>query len=205
MPMLTPIDSSEKLPLEFYTQSDTLQIAKDLLGCTLHTQIEGAITAGIITETEAYLGVNDKASHAYNGLKSKRTSTMYKQGGIAYVYLCYGLHYLFNVVTHQLDLPHAVLIRAIEPTIGIETMQLRRGNKPMNILTNGPAKLAQALGLNTNHNSKSVLGDEIWITKSKQADLEIVETTRIGVDYAGEDAQLPYRFYIANSGFISKK
>ena len=205
MQMSTRIDICEKLPLEFFRRENTLQLAKDLLGCTLYTKIEGRITAGMITETEAYLGATDKASHAYNGLKSQRTTTMFEAGGIAYVYLCYGLHYLFNVVTHQKNVPHAVLIRAIEPTIGVEVMQLRRGNKSLPTLTNGPAKLTQALGINKSHNSISLVDDTIWIAPARHVKKEIVTTTRIGVDYAQEDALLPYRFYLANSSFISKK
>jgi DNA-3-methyladenine glycosylase len=205
MPMLTPIDSSAKLGLDFYSQTDTLVLAKSLLGCTLYSQIDGQITAGIITETEAYLGEEDKASHAFNGLKSNRTKTMYEQGGIAYVYLCYGMHYLFNVVTHQKDTPHAILVRAIEPTIGIETMQIRRGNQSLKNLTNGPAKLASALGINKDHNALSLLDETVWIAPSSKPTFGIVSTTRIGVDYAQEDALLPYRFYIEDSKFISKK
>lgn len=203
--MLTPIDLKHKLPLAFYEQHDTLTLAKQLLGCTLYTQIDGQLTAGIITETEAYLGAEDKASHAYNNLKSKRTQTMYEQGGISYVYLCYGMHHLFNVVTHQKGIPHAILIRAIEPTIGIETMKIRRGNKSLKVLTNGPAKLAQALGINIDHNALSLLDETIWIAPTTDTTFGIVSTTRIGVDYAQEDALLPYRFYIADSAYISKK
>jgi DNA-3-methyladenine glycosylase len=203
--MLTPIDLNHKLPLAFYEQHDTLTLAKQLLGCTLYTQIDGQLTAGIITETEAYLGAEDKASHAYNNLKSKRTQTMFEQGGISYVYLCYGMHHLFNVVTHQKGIPHAILIRAIEPTIGIETMKIRRGNKSLKILTNGPAKLAQALGINKDHNALSLLDETIWIAPTTDTTFGIVSTTRIGVDYAQEDALLPYRFYIADSAYISKK
>lgn len=186
-----------KIQKAFYQRADVVQIAKELLGKYVFTCFDGMRTGGMITETEAYAGVVDKASHAYNNRRTQRTEVMYAEGGTAYVYLCYGMHSLFNVVTHQKDVPHAVLIRAIEPMEGIELM-LQRTSKQQ--LTKdfgiGPGKVAKALGIHYSHSGLSLMGNEIWledkgIVPNKE---EISITTRIGVAYAAEDALLPYRF-----------
>ena len=186
-----------KIQKAFYQRADVVQIAKELLGKYVFTCFDGMRTGGMITETEAYSGVVDKASHAYNNRRTQRTEVMYAEGGTAYVYLCYGMHSLFNVVTHQKDVPHAVLIRAIEPTEGIELM-LQRTSKQQ--LTKdfgiGPGKVSKALGIHYSHSGLSLMGNEIWledkgIVPNKE---EITITTRIGVGYAAEDALLPYRF-----------
>ena len=191
-----------KLPLSYYTRTNTLEIAKNLLGKYLITNINGKVTGGIIAETEAYNGVSDKASHAYNGRRTNRTETMYSLGGISYVYFSYGMHYLFNVVTSVKDDPKAVLIRGIIPKIGIEEQMKRRNftNKEKKHLTNGPAKVCQALGITKNQNGISLLGNSIWIEDKnyKIPKNEIIITSRVGVEYAEEDSMLPYRFIIDN-------
>ena len=161
----------------------------------------------MITEVEAYLGVNDKASHAYKGKQTKRTKTMFKKGGVAYVYLCYGMHYLFNIVCNLKSVPHAILIRAIEPFEGINLMEKRRNITMKNYnLTNGPGKLCKALGINNRSNNQSLTGNKIWLEDIDYAvfDKNILSVPRIGVDYAGKDATRPYRFYIKNNKWVSK-
>lgn len=195
-----------KLPLSFYTNSDVVQVAHDLIGCKLCTNINGIVTGGIIVETEAYNGRTDRACHAYPNKRTPRTEIMYVKGGVAYVYFVYGMHYLFNVVTNKKNFADAVLIRAIEPTIGIEEMMLRRNQQVCsNLLTGGPARLTQALGINKEMNGISLLKNSVWIELSKSnSALEVTESKRIGVDYAGEDALLPWRFSIIGNKFVSK-
>lgn len=187
-----------KLNQSFYIRQDVVQISKELLGTYLYSKINGVITGGMIVETEAYAGVEDKASHAYGGRFTERTKTMYKIGGTAYVYLCYGIHALFNVVTNDLNVPHAILIRGIKPTVGIETILKRRQkSKLTNDLCIGPGKVSQALGITTNHTGISLLGNEIWLEHREiETSDKISISKRIGIDYAGEDANLPYRFVL---------
>ncbi len=183
------------LPLEFYQRKDVVQIAKDLIGTSLFTKMGNEpLTGGMIIETEAYAGVNDRASHAFGGKRTKRTETMYQTGGIAYVYLCYGMYPLLNVVTNEAEIPHAVLIRAIVPIEGIETMQKRRKGKLP--IANGPGMLTQALGIGMQHNAASFLTFSLWIEpRTIEIDETLIEASkRIGVDYAKEDALLPWRF-----------
>lgn len=196
-----------KLSLSYYLNRDVLFLAKDLLGKVLFTEVNGDITAGIIVETEAYFGVVDKASHAYGGRRTERTETLYSQGGISYVYLCYGIHHLFNVVTSIEGEPHAVLIRAVEPLAGKETMELRRNisaDKPA--VSSGPGSAAKALGINRSFNKKDLTENEIWIEDHgiRYAPDEIVAGPRIGVAYAQEDALLPWRFYVKRNPYVSK-
>lgn len=193
------------LSQSFYLNEDVVQVAKDLLGKVIVTKIDGITTSGIITETEAYAGVTDKASHAYGGRRTNRTEIMYTKGGVAYVYLCYGIHHLFNVVTNVQDIPHAVLIRAIEPVKGIDAMlQRRKKTKLQPQLTSGPGAMSMALGIQTSHTGLSLKKGIITIHDEGINVEDIIATTRIGVDYAKEDALLPYRFYIASNKFISK-
>jgi len=196
-----------KLPLRFYQGSNVTDIAQNLLGKLLSTYIDGRLTSGIIVETEAYGGITDKASHAYNRRYTERTKVMYEPAGLTYVYQCYGIHYLLNIVTAPADIPHAVLIRALEPTIGIDIMMERRGMPVFrNTITKGPGALAKALGIDRALNKKDILGDEIWISDNGIAvrQDEIVACPRIGVDYAAEDALLPWRYYIKGNPFVSK-
>lgn len=194
-----------KLKTAFYRQHDVTVIAKDLLGKILVTNINGVRTAGMIVETEAYGGIVDRASHAWNNRRTKRTEVIYQPGGLAYVYLCYGIHYLFNVVTNIENTPHAVLIRALQPVDGIDMMQRRYNNKPSAKLTAGPGSLCKAMGIDTALNGESLTGKKVWIETGQDiADDNIVISTRVGVQYAGEDAYLPYRFSIKNNDWVSK-
>lgn len=194
------------LPEAFYTRKDVVKIAKELLGKVLVTNFGGVLTAGIIVETEAYAGVTDKASHAYGGRRTPRTEVMYMQGGTAYVYLCYGIHHLFNVVTNVRDVPHAVLIRAVEPVAGVDLMLDRRGKEHLQpSLTAGPGAMSVALGIHTAHTGLSLLGGEVYIEEGgKIKEMQIVAATRVGVAYAMDDALRPYRFYLKDNKYVSK-
>lgn len=189
-----------KLSRDFYLQDDVVALARTLIGKVLFTYIDGRLTAGIITETEAYAGVVDKASHAYGGRRTNRTDTMYAQGGTGYVYLCYGIHHLFNVVTNVEGTPHAVLIRGVKPLEGIDIIRERR-KFPKNdkLLSAGPGTVSQALGILTKHDRTDLLGNTIWIEDHSIVvpNDKVKITPRIGVDYAGEDAKLPYRFFVS--------
>jgi DNA-3-methyladenine glycosylase len=188
----------KKLSPEYYLNPDVVFLARDLLGKALMTNIDGqGITGGFIVETEAYAGVIDRASHAFGGRRTRRTETMYLQGGVAYVYLCYGMHHLFNVVTNIEGIPHAILIRGIKPIIGQEIMALRTGKQPENLqILNGPGKLTKALGITTRHDKTLLADNTIWIEEysGHYNENQVITGPRIGVDYAGEDALWPYRF-----------
>lgn len=186
-----------KLDQAFYTRSSVTKIAKELLGKIIYTRFGGILTGGIITETEAYKGATDKASHAYNNRKTERTEIIYSTGGVAYVYLCYGVHHLFNFVTNQKGIPHAVLLRGIYPIEGIPSMEKRTNKKfTQKGFSDGPGKLSKALAIKTHHTGLDLTGNTIWVEDKgisiKEED--IVVTPRIGVDYAGEDTALLYRF-----------
>jgi len=199
-PKIPRIYGSMKLERSFYVRDDVVQISRELLGKVLCSKIDGTVTKALITETEAYAGIGDKASHAWGGRRTKRTEPMFAEGGIAYVYLCYGIHHLFNVVTGEAGTPHAVLIRAGQPLEGLRLMQRRRGNRATeNALLAGPGSLAQALGITTKATGESLLHSRIWIEDHGIAvhqDL-VTQGPRVGVDYAGEDALRPYRFTVA--------
>jgi DNA-3-methyladenine glycosylase len=198
------------LPSSFYLSEDVLHQSQTLLGKFLVTKINGIQTAGMITETEAYRGQDDKASHAYNNRHTKRTATMFREGGCAYVYLCYGIHHLFNVVTGPEGVANAILIRAVEPFENIDVIKQRRGiDKLKPQLTAGPGVMSMAMGISTVLDGESLLTREgqIWI-EDRGVALEakdIQPTTRVGVDYAQECARWPWRFYIKDSVWISKK
>ena len=196
----------KKLSASFYKRENVLQIARELLGKVLVTKWNGIITSGRIVEVEAYNGVVDKASHAVGGRRTNRNEIMYADGGVAYVYLCYGIHHLFNVVTNSKETPHAILIRALEPIKGINEMLLRTGKKkPDNILTKGPGNLSKALGITTVQSGISLLSKELFIGDDGVVfdKNEVAASSRIGVDYAGKDALLPYRFFIKGNPFVS--
>jgi DNA-3-methyladenine glycosylase len=195
-----------RLERSFYTRSDVVQIAKDLIGKYLYTSLDGGITGGIITETEAYEGVTDRASHAYGGRRTARTGIMFRQGGTAYIYLCYGVHSLFNIVTNIEGVPHAVLIRGIKPVTGLDIMSARIGKsagKPG--IGIGPGKVSKLLGMHFSQTGEDLLGDNIWLEdRGLSFQNEIMTGPRIGVDYARQDALLPYRFRI-DAEFVNKK
>ena len=189
----------KKISRAFYSDDDVVAISKALLGKVLCTRIDGRITRIVIAETEAYAGVTDKASHAYGDRRTRRTEPMYGPAGAAYVYLCYGIHHLFNVVTNELGVPHAVLIRAGAAIEGVETMLARRNKKKVDkTLLAGPGSLAQALGITTELTGASLVGNKVWIEDHdiNVADDQISARPRVGVDYAEEDAKRLYRFTI---------
>lgn len=198
----------KKLDFDFYQQDNVLKISEELIGKVLVTKWNGVITSGRIVECEAYAGAMDKASHAVGGRRTRRTEIMYAKGGVAYVYLCYGIHQMFNVVTNKADTPHAILIRALEPMKGIETMLERTGKeKQDNTLTRGPGNVCKALGIHTTHTGISLRSQELFIADDgfAYAKKEIFTSPRIGVDYAGADALLPYRFYVKGNANVSGK
>ena len=203
-----------RLPLEFYTRTDVTQVARDLLGKILVTDFDGLRTAGMITETEAYRAPDDRASHAFGNRRTPRTEIMFQEGGRAYIYLCYGIHHLFNVVTAPEESAHAVLIRAVEPIEGVELMLKRRNryaNGDLRVsppLTTGPGAMAQALGLTMKWNGQSFLTPDtpVWIEDRGAviSENDLLAGKRIGVDYAGECADWPWRFWLKNSKFVKK-
>ena len=195
-----------KLPLSYYLNTNVVCLAKDLLGKVIYTNINQQITSGIIIETEAYKSVNDKASHAYLKRRTPKNENMYHAGGIAYVYLCYGIHHLLNIVTNKENIADAVLIRAIEPKDGIEIIEGRISQNSITSLKSGPGKLSKALGVDMSFNGKSLSQNEIWIENQSNApSFEITQKQRIGIEYAKEDKKLPWRFYIKNNKFVSVK
>ncbi|BAO55947.1 DNA-3-methyladenine glycosylase II [Nonlabens marinus S1-08] len=170
--------------------------------------VDGKRTSGTITETEAYRGYDDKACHAHLGRFTERTKVMYESGGVAYVYLCYGIHNLFNIITNTKDNADAILIRAVEPVEGIEIMQERRGKELDKTLTSGPGNFSKAFGLDRSHYGEDLTGNIVWIEESKESNFresDIIESKRIGIDYAEEDKDLPWRFYVNSSKFVSKR
>lgn len=193
----------QKTPLAFYRRKNLFQIGKELLGQGLFTQFDGQLTGGKIVEIEVYKGAEDRASHAYGNKKTQRTQVMFEKGGVAYVYLCYGMHHLFNIVTDREEVPYAILVRSILPTHGIETMLKRRKKRSFYAsITQGPGTVTQALGIRTCHNGISLVGDQIWLEREREIAIHhILASPRIGVEYAGRDALLPWRFHLAeNSG-----
>jgi DNA-3-methyladenine glycosylase len=196
----------KKLALEFYRGKDVLEIARHLLGKILVTKIDGKLASGRIVEVEAYRAITDRASHSYNGRRTNRNEHMYAAGGVSYVYICYGIHHLFNVVTNDKHIPDAVLIRAVEPLHGIGAMLGRAGKTTAdNTLTKGPGNVSRALGIHKIHSGIELTGNTIFIATdnfllTKQ---DIGASKRIGIDGAGEDSLLPYRFYIRGNPYVS--
>jgi DNA-3-methyladenine glycosylase len=201
-------EAFQKLDKSFYEREDVVLLAQELLGKIIVTNFNNIITSARIVETEAYNGIVDKASHAYGGRRTNRTEIMYSGGGVAYVYLCYGIHHLFNIVTNKTDVPHAVLIRGTEPLDGIEEMQRRTKKiKLDDTLTKGPGNVSKALGIDKMHTGLDLNGDLIYIADDglRYKKKEIATSPRIGVDYAAEDALLPYRFYVKGNKYVSGK
>jgi DNA-3-methyladenine glycosylase len=197
----------KKLTIDFYDREDVVKIAKELLGKILVTKFDGILTSGRICETEAYIAINDRASHSYNGKRTERNEHMYATAGTSYVYICYGMHHLFNVVTNKKDVPDAVLIRAVEPLKGIEDMLIRTGKKTLdNTLTKGPGNVGKALGISKQHSGLNLLKNEIYVADDgfELDEKQIGISKRIGIDGAGvASASLPYRFYIKGNKFVS--
>ena len=196
----------KKLPLDFYDRDDVILIARELLGKIVITQFSGILTSGRIMETEAYIGISDRASHSYDGKRTTRNEHMYAGPGYSYVYICYGIHQMLNIVTNKKGIPDAVLIRALEPLSGIEQMLLRTGkNDGDKTLTRGPGNVGKAMGISSSHSGLSFrskelfIADDLFILQEK----EIGSSSRIGVESAGEAALYPYRFYIRGNRFVS--
>ena len=195
----------------FYLNDDVLTIARDLIGKKLCTEdTYGNVVSGMITETEAYKAPEDKASHAHNFKRTKRTETMYLPGGHAYVYLIYGIHHLFNVVTGPKDLPHAVLIRAVEPVSGEEIMLKRRNQKKITPkLSAGPGRLSDAMAIDMKLNRQNLRENSkgnplVWIEHFKDfSDVEIESSPRVGINYAEEYVNKPWRYFLKDSEFVS--
>jgi DNA-3-methyladenine glycosylase len=199
--------TNRKLPREFYTRAKVLTVARDLLGTLLVVLAPaGTRVAGIIVETEAYRGPQDRASHAYGGRRTKRTEAMYGMGGAAYVYFVYGMYYQFNVVTNVADIPHAILIRAVEPVEGLEVMRQRRPGQPDRNLTSGPGKLCIALGIDRQLDRADLLGNQVWIEDGERVPARLIAAgPRIGIDYAAGWKDKPWRFWIRDNPFVSKQ
>lgn len=197
----------------FYNRS-ALDVAQDLLGKILVREVDGKILKGKIVETEAYIGSIDKACHAYNGRRTKRTEILYEDPGVSYIYFIYGLYHCFNVVTNKKDVAEAVLIRAIEPLNELDYISNIRYNKKYDELTkaqsknltNGPSKLCLAYLLNKDLNAvKLYEKGAVYITDDNNEDFEIVASKRIGIDYAEEAKDFLWRFYIKDNIYVSKK
>jgi DNA-3-methyladenine glycosylase len=197
----------EKLSREFYTRSNVLEVARDLLGKKLVVpNRNGARVAGLIVETEAYRGPEDRASHAYSGRRTNRTETMYGRGGTAYVYFVYGMYNQFNVVTNVEDVPHAILVRAVEPSEGLDIMRRRRRGRSEYELTSGPGRLCLALGIDRKLDRADLLGDRVWIEEGVSiSPPQIARGPRIGIDYAEEWIKKPWRFWIKDNPFVSRR
>ncbi|MEQ9288337.1 MAG: DNA-3-methyladenine glycosylase [Cyclobacteriaceae bacterium] len=197
--------SSIKIQPAFFIGDDPVKIARELIGKTLVSDINGQLTKGIIVETEAYRGVNDKACHANNGKMTKRNEVMYGEGGQAYVYLCYGIHHLFNIVTNRKDKADAVLVRALQAVEG-EAYMKERFTSRRRLLLNGPGVLTKAMGITTAFSGESLMGNTVWLEEGICGfpPDEIVVSRRIGIDYAEEDAELPWRFYWKGNENVSK-
>ena len=196
----------KKLEIDFYNRNEVVQMATDLLGKIIVTNFDGIVTSGRIVETEAYKAITDQASHSWLGKRTARNEYMYAQAGTAYIYICYGIHQMFNVVTNEKEIPDAVLIRAIEPLEGITAMLARTGKKTFDsTLTKGPGNVGKALGLYKTHAGASLLGDDIFIAADDyEMDIKLIgKSKRIGVAYAGADAALPYRFFIKGNKYVS--
>lgn len=200
--------ANSKLPREFYTRRNPLIVARELLGKLLVVPTEdGSRVSGFIVETEAYVAPDDKASHAFGLRRTARNEAMYKIGGTAYVYFIYGMYFQFNVVTNFAEIPHAILIRAVEPFEGVEIMRERRKTANDKNLTNGPGKLCIAFGINKNLNHEDLLGENVWIeeTDYKISKNKIVAGKRVGIDYAEEYSEKPWRYWVKDNPFVSRK
>ncbi len=193
------------IPRSYFLHNKVTEIAEDLIGKVLCTQINNVLCRGVIIETEAYSGYDDKACHAHNGKRTKRTEIFYRQGGIAYVYLCYGIHHLFNIITNHAEVGDAVLIRSLAPIEGIEVMQNRMGKLDQR-LCSGPGKLSKAMGISMEHNGIELSCSAIWVenTAEESNDLQIEKSKRIGVEFAGADANKLWRFSVRNHPLVSK-
>jgi len=198
--------AAAKLPREFYTRTNVLAVARELLGKLLVVPAsDGKRVSGIIVETEAYRGPLDRASHAYGGRRTRRTETMYGLGGTVYIFFVYGMYNQFNVVTNVEDVPHAVLIRALQPVEGIELMRQRRHSQPDHNLTNGPGKLCLAMGIDRRLDCADLLGNDVWLEAGERIPpRKIASGPRIGINYAEGWVDKPWRFWVKDNPFVSR-
>jgi DNA-3-methyladenine glycosylase len=196
----------KKLPRDFYTRPNVLEVARDLLGKKLVVPARNGVrVSGIIVETEAYRGPEDRASHAYNGRRTNRTETMYEIGGTAYVYFVYGMYNQFNVVTNVGDVPHAILVRAVEPAEGLDIMRRRRSGRSEYELTSGPGRLCLALGIDRRLDQADLLGERVWIEEGVSISTrQIARGPRVGIDYAESWITKPWRFWVRDNPFVSR-
>ncbi|MGN6264523.1 MAG: DNA-3-methyladenine glycosylase [Ginsengibacter sp.] len=197
----------KKVPLSFYQRKDVVKIARELLGKIVVTRFDGSTTSGRIVETEAYVAITDKASHSFGGRRTPRNEHMYSPAGTAYVYICYGMHQMLNIVTNEKEIPDAVLIRAIDPLEGITTMAARTRKKEKDAtITRGPGNVGKALGIFKHHSGLFLLDDEIYLLDDNISfgDEQVGVSKRIGVESAGADSELPYRFYVKGNKFVSR-
>ena len=186
-----------KLTKDSFLTDDVVGVERNLMGKYRLNHLHGHLRGGIICEVEAYKGTGDRASHAYGGRHTRRNEMMYHEGGVAYIYLCYGMHHLLNFVTNVDGIPDAILIRGIFPTHGEELMLQRTGKRTVAPdIGIGPGKVSKLLGLTVADNGLTLCGDRLWVEdRGLVVPEDCIDTTpRIGVDYAGEDAMLPYRF-----------
>ena len=197
----------KRLPREFYTRPDVLEVARDLLGKRLVVPNKsGKRVSGIIVETEAYRGPEDRASHAFGGRRTNRTKTMYGIGGTAYVYFVYGMYNQFNVVTNVENTPHAVLIRALEPVEGLDIIKRRRAGRSEYEWTSGPGRLCIALGIDRKLDEADLLGDRVWLEEGVSiSPSQIARGPRIGIDYAESWVKKPWRFWVKDNPFVSRR
>ena len=197
----------KKLPLKFYQQEDVVSVARQLLGKYVYSHIDGKITGGIIVETEAYQGPEDRGSHAYNDKRTARNQMMYQAGGLVYMYICYGIHDMLNIVTGREEMSHAVLIRAIEPLTGLEAMRIRRNIFDLDKrLCQGPGALSKALGLTKLHNGFDLGGDVIWLEDKGliYSENDVIASPRVGMNFDGPYKTIPWRFYVKRNQFVSR-
>lgn len=202
----------KKLDREFYNR-DSIIVAKELLGKILVHEINGQKISAKIVEVEAYMGVEDKAAHSYGGKRTPRVEVMYGEPGFSYVFIIYGMYYCFNIVTREVGTPQAVLIRAVEPLEGFDLMAQNRFNKPYEqlnknqiiTLTNGPGKLCNALLINKTQNGEDLCGNKLYVLEVKKEDFNIISSKRVGIDYAEEAKDFPWRFYIKDNKYVSVK
>jgi DNA-3-methyladenine glycosylase len=196
-----------RVPEKFFLRSNTVRVAKDLLGKLLVVPaLDGKRVSGMIVETEAYMGVEDKAAHSYGGRRTARNEVTFAEGGHVYVFFVYGMYHQLNLVTGLTDHPHVVLIRALEPVEGVEIMRERRGKMTDKNLTSGPGKLTIALGIDRGFNGEHLAGDRIWVEEYKNIKKsQILSGPRVGIDYAEEFVDVPWRFWVKGNAFMSKK
>lgn len=200
---------SDALEQKYYQSDDVVGIARDLIGRTIYSRADGLLTAGIIVETEAYRGPEDRGSHAFGGLRTARNEMMYAGGGSIYMYICYGIHDMLNIVTGVEGSSHAILIRAIQPVIGIDIMELRRASpaRSANRLGSGPGLVAKVLGLGKKDNGRALDGELIWVgaDKIRVDDGDIVAAPRIGLNIPEPFLSIPWRFYLKGNASVSRK